>query len=66
MPTTQMPIFVLFVSAGVLFDGAFSLRVSLTTNKFSTDTVRPLSKRNRFSIGRCAKFVRPCVTICTF
>ena len=26
---TQMPIFVLFVSAGVLFDGAFSLWVSL-------------------------------------
>ena len=25
-----MPIFVLFVSAGVLFDGAFSLWVSLT------------------------------------
>ena len=24
VPTTQMPIFVLFVSAGVLFDGAFS------------------------------------------
>ena len=28
--TTQMPIFVLFGSAGVLFDGAFSLWVSLT------------------------------------
>ena len=28
-PTTQMLIFVLFVSAGVLFDGAFSLWVSL-------------------------------------
>ena len=27
----QMPIFVLFVSAGVLFDGAFSLWVSLDT-----------------------------------
>ena len=27
--TTQMPIFVLFVSAGVLFEGAFSLWVSL-------------------------------------
>ena len=26
---TQMPIFLLFVSAGVLFDGAFSLWVSL-------------------------------------
>ena len=26
MPTTQMLIFVLFVSAGVLFDGAFSLK----------------------------------------
>ena len=30
VPTTQMCIFVLFVSAGVLFDGAFSLRVSLS------------------------------------
>ena len=29
VPTTQMPIFVLLVSAGVLFDGAFSLWVSL-------------------------------------
>ena len=28
-PTTQMLIFVLFVSAGVLFGGAFSLWVSL-------------------------------------
>ena len=26
---TQMPIFLLFVGAGVLLDGAFSLRVSL-------------------------------------
>ena len=30
VPTTQMFIIVLFTSAGVLFDGAFSLRVSLT------------------------------------
>ena len=30
VPTTQMPIFLLFVSAGVLFDGAFSLWVYLT------------------------------------
>ena len=29
VPTTQMSIFILFVSAGVLFDGAFSLWVSL-------------------------------------
>ena len=29
----------------------------LTENKFSSDIVRVLSKRNRFSIGRCAKFV---------
>ena len=29
VPTTQMPIFVLFVSAGVLFDGTFFLWVSL-------------------------------------
>ena len=29
VPMTQMPIFVLFVSVGVLFDGAFSLLVSL-------------------------------------
>ena len=29
----------------------------LTTNKFSTDIVRTLSKRNRFFIGRCPKFV---------
>ena len=29
VPTTQMLIFVLFVSAGALFDGAFSLWVSL-------------------------------------
>ena len=29
VPTTQMPIFVLFVSAGVLFDGVFFLWVSL-------------------------------------
>ena len=29
-----MPIFVLFLSAGVLFDGAFSLRVSLTEKKY--------------------------------
>ena len=29
-----------------------------TTNKFSEDIVQPLSKRNRFSIGHCAKFVR--------
>ena len=33
------------------------LSFDLTTNKFSTDIVRPLSKRNRFSIGGCAKFV---------
>ena len=30
VPTTQMHIFTLFVSAAVLFDGAFSLWVSLT------------------------------------
>ena len=29
----------------------------LTTNKFSSGIVRTLSKRNRFSIGRWAKFV---------
>ena len=29
----------------------------LTITKFSSDIVRILSKRNRFSIGRCAKFV---------
>ena len=29
----------------------------LTTNTFSTDIVRTLSKKNRFSIGRCDKFV---------
>ena len=29
VPTSQMPIFVLFLSAGVLFDGVFSLWVSL-------------------------------------
>ena len=29
----------------------------LTTNKFSMDIARTLSKRNRFSMGRCAKFV---------
>ena len=29
----------------------------LTTNKFSTNIVRTLSKRNSFSIRRCAKFV---------
>ena len=29
----------------------------LTTNKFSSEIVRTLSKRNQFSIGRCAKFV---------
>ena len=29
----------------------------LTTNNFSTDIVRTLSKRNHFSIVRCAKFV---------
>ena len=29
----------------------------LTANKFSTDIVRTLSKRNRFSIGPCAEFV---------
>ena len=29
----------------------------LTTNKFSTDIVRTLSKRNRFSIELCDKFV---------
>ena len=29
----------------------------LTTNKFSSDIVRTLSKRNRVSVGRCAKFV---------
>ena len=30
VPTAQTPIFVLFLSAGVLFDVAFSLYVSLT------------------------------------
>ena len=37
----------------------------LTTNKFSTDIVQKLSKRNRFSIGHCAKFVRhlQCLTV---
>ena len=29
----------------------------LTKNKFSSDIVLALSKRNRFSIGHCAKFV---------
>ena len=29
VPTAQTPIFVLFLSAGVLFDGAFTLWVSL-------------------------------------
>ena len=29
----------------------------LTTNKFSTNIVRTLSKRNCFSVKRCAKFV---------
>ena len=32
--TTQMPIFVPFVSAGVIFDGAFSLWVSLSDEGF--------------------------------
>ena len=38
IPTTQMPIYLLFVSTGVLFDSAFSLRVSLreTHNLFKT------------------------------
>ena len=31
VPTTEMPIFLVFVSAGDLFDGAFSLWVSLKT-----------------------------------
>ena len=30
----------------------------LTTNKFSTDIVGTLRKRNGFSMGRCAKFVK--------
>ena len=29
---------------------------SVTTKKFSSDIVQALSKRNRFSIGHCAKF----------
>ena len=29
----------------------------LATNKFLTGIVQALSKRNRFSIGRCTKFV---------
>ena len=33
VPTTQMPIFLVFVSAGVLFDGAFSVWVSLNNLK---------------------------------
>ena len=34
VPTTQMPIFLLSVSARVLFDGAFSLWVSLKGDLF--------------------------------
>ena len=34
-PKTQMPIFLLFVRAGVLFDGTFSLWVSLSDAPFS-------------------------------
>ena len=31
VPTVQTPMLILFLSTGVLFDGAFSLRVSLMT-----------------------------------
>ena len=31
VPTTQMSIFILFISTSVLFEGAFSLRVFLIT-----------------------------------
>ena len=34
----------------------------LTTKKFSTEIVWTLSKRNCFSIGRCAKYLR-CLTV---
>ena len=36
VPTAQTPIFVLFLGAGLLFDGAFSLWVSLGFSKFIT------------------------------
>ena len=35
VPTTQMPIFVLFVSAGVSFHGAFFLWVSLRLKTYN-------------------------------
>ena len=44
--TTKMPIFVLFVSTGVLFDGVFSLLVS-----FPLDTGRKLNVHKTFRRG---------------
>ena len=44
VPTAQMPIFALFLSDGVLFDGAFSLWVSLNlTITFSLQYDKSLS-----------------------
>ena len=43
VPTTQMPIFLLFVSAGVLFDGAFSLWVSLNVQTLKKQLERTVT-----------------------
>ena len=45
VPTAQTPILVLFLSAGVLFDGAFSLWVSLKLQKKIQDLQRRVAER---------------------
>ena len=43
VPTTQMSIFVIFVSAGILFDGVFSLWVSLIYPMIHTNLTENLT-----------------------
>ena len=53
VPTAQTPIFVLFLSAGVLFDGAFSLWVSLRTH--SDGHIKDDKTNIFFYKSRCCK-----------
>ena len=57
VPTAQTSIFVVFVSAGVLFDGALSLWVSLSnfsSGEFNgVSRCKQLGVENFLSIGKC-------------
>ena len=51
VPTTQMPIFSLFLSAGVLFDGAFTLWVSLSIDIILTNSPKVCLKLQTSEFG---------------